>query len=85
MGNFAVRLKELRTKAGLTQQELAEKAGLHTMSVTKLELQSREPSWKTVEALATALGVECTAFSVKAKKPAPVKRGRPAGKKKVKE
>ncbi|HYT92782.1 MAG TPA: helix-turn-helix transcriptional regulator [Gemmataceae bacterium] len=60
--NFAGRLKELREAAGLTQQQLAQRAGLHKLSVAKLEQGLREPSWATVQALAAALGVDCQAF-----------------------
>jgi transcriptional regulator with XRE-family HTH domain len=60
---FADRLKELRQASGLTQQELADRAGLHKMGLVKLELSSRQPTWDTVQALAKALGVDCTAFT----------------------
>jgi transcriptional regulator with XRE-family HTH domain len=59
---FATRLRELREAAGLTQVQLAERAGLHLHGLTKLEQGDRAPSWSTVLALAEALGVECTAF-----------------------
>jgi transcriptional regulator with XRE-family HTH domain len=78
--HFAARLRELRTAAELTQQELADRAGMHRQSLTKLERAEREPSWGTVQALARALGVDCTAFQVE-DKPAEVK---PAKKKKRK-
>ena len=74
---FAMRLKELREGAGLTQQQLGERAGMHKLSVAKLEQGLREPSWATVQALADALGVVCEAFRV-APGPASVpQRGRP--------
>ncbi|HVS40137.1 MAG TPA: helix-turn-helix transcriptional regulator [Gemmataceae bacterium] len=59
---FAVRLKALREGAGLTQEQLADKAGLHLGAVFKLEQGVREPTWATVQALAHALGVGCAAF-----------------------
>jgi len=59
---FAGRLTELRTAAGLTQQQLAEKAGLHRVEIAKLEGADRSPSWETVLALCVALGVPCEAF-----------------------
>jgi transcriptional regulator with XRE-family HTH domain len=59
---FAARLKRLREAAGLTQQGLAERAGMHTLGVAKLEQAIREPSWATVVALSKALGVTCEAF-----------------------
>lgn len=60
---FGARLKALRAEAGLSQAELAEKAGMHQFGVAKLEQGQREPSWATVIALAKALGVDCTAFT----------------------
>jgi transcriptional regulator with XRE-family HTH domain len=59
---FAVKLKRLREAAGWSQAELAERAGLNQFGVAKLEQGVREPAWATVQALARALGVNCTAF-----------------------
>jgi transcriptional regulator with XRE-family HTH domain len=59
---FASRLKELRTSKGMTQPELAEKAGLTKAGIANLEQGRREPSWSTVVALCHALGVKCDAF-----------------------
>ena len=39
---FARRLKELRETAGLTQDELAQRAGLYKFSVAKLEQGVRD-------------------------------------------
>ncbi len=60
---FAARLRELRESAGLTQEALAIKAGLSRDGVAHLEQGRRSPSWKTVQALASALGVESGAFT----------------------
>jgi transcriptional regulator with XRE-family HTH domain len=60
---FGTKLRTLREKAGLTQVELAKRAGLHSQGVVKLERGEREPAWATVQALADALGVDCTAFT----------------------
>jgi DNA-binding XRE family transcriptional regulator len=88
---FAARLRELREGAGLTQAALAERAGVHSLTVAKLEQALREPTWATVEALARALGVSCTAFEGTSappgeapEEPPPKRRpgrprGRPAG------
>jgi transcriptional regulator with XRE-family HTH domain len=59
---FAGRLAELRAAAGLTQQQLAEKSGLHRVEVARLETGQRGPSWETALALCTALGVSCEEF-----------------------
>ena len=61
---FASRLKQLREEAGLTQPELAERAGMNQFGIAKLEQGVRKPTWETVQALARALGVDCTAFQV---------------------
>lgn len=66
---FAARLKALREAAGLSQAALAEKAGMNRFGVAKLEQGQREPSWATVQALAAALGVDCTAFAAPGVKP----------------
>ncbi len=60
--SFADRLKELRKQAGLSQQQLAEKSGLHKFGVAKIEQGLREPGWSTVQSIAGALGVDCSAF-----------------------
>lgn len=59
---FGVRLRQLREAAGLSQEALAERAGMHRFGVAKLERGEREPAWATVRALARALGVGCSAF-----------------------
>jgi len=60
---FGPRLRWLRENAGLTQAELAERAGLHSQGVVKLERGEREPAWSTLLALASALGVSVGAFT----------------------
>jgi transcriptional regulator with XRE-family HTH domain len=53
------KLKELREAAGLTQQELAVKAGLSVSNVASIEQrQEGNPRINTVMALASALGVD---------------------------
>ena len=76
---FAARLRELREKAGLTQEGLAEASGLTRDGIAHLEQGRRSPAWETVLAVAKALGVECTAFTADPKPAeAPRKAGRPA-------
>jgi transcriptional regulator with XRE-family HTH domain len=60
---FAVKLKALRETAGITQEQLALRAGLHLGAIFKLEQGRREPTWATVQTLARALGVNCLAFA----------------------
>ncbi len=52
------RLKDLRIRQALTQQELAEKAGLSTNALNRLELDKAEPRMSTLRKLAKALEVE---------------------------
>ncbi len=52
------RLKDLRIRRALTQQELAEKAGLSTNALNRLELDKAEPRMSTLRKLAKALSVE---------------------------
>ena len=57
MTTLASRIKKAREIAGLTQQELAKRAGLAKSTVCGLELGSRHSSTRTVE-LALACGVD---------------------------
>jgi transcriptional regulator with XRE-family HTH domain len=76
---FATRLRELREAAGLTQAQLAERSGMHTHGVTKIEQGDREPSWATVLALAGALGVNVSVFAAGVTEQEPDRpRGRPS-------
>ncbi len=59
---FAERLRSLREEAGCSQYGLARKTGLSKQAVSQLELGEREPAWRTVQLLALALGVDCSAF-----------------------
>jgi transcriptional regulator with XRE-family HTH domain len=83
MSTFAERLKHLREAAGLSQPELAERAGMNRFGVAKLEQGVREPSWATVQALAAALGVTVLEFAddapppKKAESEEETKKGRP--------
>ncbi len=55
---FAKTLRALREAKGLTQTDLAERAGLHRVYITKLETGvETNPTLATLEALAKALGV----------------------------
>lgn len=54
---LALGLKRLRTKLGMTQAALAERAGVHEQFVSQLERQERSPRLETIDALAAALGV----------------------------
>ena len=59
---FGGRLQQLRGRAGLTQAELAGRAGVFPLTISKLERGVHEPAWPLVVALARALAVSCDAF-----------------------
>jgi transcriptional regulator with XRE-family HTH domain len=50
-------LKRARFRAGLTQQELADKAGTTQTTVARIERDAVEPEVTTIRKLATALDV----------------------------
>ncbi len=52
------RLKELRTRKGYSQQELADIANVAQHTVSEIELGRRKPHGRTLRKLATALGVD---------------------------
>lgn len=60
---FGRRLAELREAKGLSQAQLAEAAGCHRITVSKMERGEQEPAWPLVLAICAALGVTCEAFS----------------------
>lgn len=55
---FGKRLRELRQRKGLSQERLAELAGLHRTYVSGVERGERNISLLNIERLAIALGVE---------------------------
>ena len=59
---FAANLVRLRTAAGLTQGQLAERSGVSQPQISQLERAAQEPRLSTVLALARALGVEPAAL-----------------------
>ncbi len=54
------RLREIRTRRLLTQEELAEKAGVSPSTVVNIERDNREPHFRTIRKLAKALDVDPT-------------------------
>jgi transcriptional regulator with XRE-family HTH domain len=57
--NIAFRLRTLREAAGLSQQEVAERADLSLSPITKMEqARKADPRASTIIALAAALGVK---------------------------
>ena len=55
---FARNLRLLRHRSGLTQEQLADLAGLDRNYVGKLEREDSSPTLTTLEALAVALQIE---------------------------
>jgi transcriptional regulator with XRE-family HTH domain len=75
---FAGRLRELREAAGLTQQQLADAAGLKLAGIRNLEQGRTFPEWPSVLSLCTALGVGCESFTTPPTAREKPGRGRPA-------
>jgi transcriptional regulator with XRE-family HTH domain len=76
---FGERLRHLREGAGLTQQQLAERAGCHYMTISLLERGTQEPAWPLVLQLADTLGVSTEEFRLREDEveTEPRRRGRP--------
>ena len=55
---FSASLRRLRLERFLSQGDLARRAGMHPVTLTRLESGLRAPSARSVRALAEALGVE---------------------------
>lgn len=55
---FGVRLREVRLGAGVSQEKLADLAGLHRTYVSSVERGLRNISLENIDRLAAALGVE---------------------------
>lgn len=76
--HFAGRLRELREAAGMTQEQLAERARLAPAAVRDLEQGRNHPRWGTVLLLAEALGVaDLREFAREPATQAAPRRGRP--------
>jgi transcriptional regulator with XRE-family HTH domain len=54
---FGSHLRSLRKKAGLSQEETADRAGIHVTYLSGVERGLRNPSIRNVRRLAQALGV----------------------------
>lgn len=55
---FAANVKRLRVSAGLSQELLADRAGLHRTYISSIERGERNVSIANIFALAEALGVD---------------------------
>jgi transcriptional regulator with XRE-family HTH domain len=54
---FGKRVRELRTQAGLSQEQLGDRSGLHRTYVGGIERGERNPSLFIIKKIADALGV----------------------------
>jgi transcriptional regulator with XRE-family HTH domain len=59
---FAQNVRQRRSKLGLSQEELAARAGLHRTYVGSIERAERNVSIDNMEKLATALGTTLSAL-----------------------
>jgi transcriptional regulator with XRE-family HTH domain len=57
VGNLGRNLRRARNQLGLTQEEVAERSGVHATEVSRIEGGKRDPKVSTVERLAKAVGV----------------------------
>ncbi len=57
---LSIRLKQVREKRGMTQEQLAEKAGVSRAYLARLEIGMHDPPLSTLEKLAKALEVRVT-------------------------
>jgi transcriptional regulator with XRE-family HTH domain len=55
---MAAKIKALRERRGLTQEQLAEKAGVGRSHLARLETGKQDPTLSTLEKIATALNVK---------------------------
>lgn len=55
--SFGKKLQQIRKSKGLTQEKLAELAGVHEKHISKLELGTYKPSFDTLNKIVTALGL----------------------------
>lgn len=54
---LACAIRELRTARGLSQEELAHRAGIHLTWVNRLENGGANPTWSTTKRVARGLGI----------------------------
>ena len=56
-GALGRNLRRVRKQAGLTQEQVAERSGVHATEVSRIERDKRDPQVSTLERLAKALEV----------------------------
>ncbi len=55
---FGQRLKELRTNAGISQEELGDISGLHRTYIGQIERAEKNITLRNIEKIAVALNIE---------------------------
>jgi transcriptional regulator with XRE-family HTH domain len=58
MGALGTNLREARERLGLTQEQVAERSGVHATEVSRIEAGKRDPKVSTLERLAKAVEVK---------------------------
>jgi transcriptional regulator with XRE-family HTH domain len=56
-GDLGKNLRRARERAGLTQEEVAERSGVHATEVSRMEANKRDPRVSTLKRLAEAVEV----------------------------
>jgi transcriptional regulator with XRE-family HTH domain len=56
-------IRSLRHERGVSQEDLASAAGIHTTYLSGIERGHRNPSWNVVVSLAAALDIETSALA----------------------
>lgn len=57
MGALGTNLREARERLGLTQEQVAQRSGVHSTEVSRIEAGKRDPQVSTLERLAEAVEV----------------------------
>lgn len=58
MSALGTTLREARERLGLTQEQVAQRSGVHATEVSRIEAGKRDPQVSTVERLAEAVEVK---------------------------
>lgn len=58
MVDLGTNLREARDRLGLTQEQVAERSGVHATEVSRIEAGKRDPQVSTVKRLAEAVKVK---------------------------
>jgi transcriptional regulator with XRE-family HTH domain len=58
MGDLGGNLREARERLGLTQEQVAQRSGVHATEVSRIEAGKRDPQVSTVRRLAKAVEVK---------------------------